>query len=127
MEEALSTDYFLDCRIMIIQELGSMDIAVNLLANQVFTPDTTFLVVIYADAVLHFNSIIQDLGDTKANTDVVVPSNLPNNKQPSTSLFKSWCITIKKELYQKLSTGGISPLGSVIHTNKTHVNYVDVD
>ena len=73
MEEALSTDYFLDCRIMIIQELGSMDIAVNLLANQVFTPDTTFLVVIYADAVLHFNSIIQDLGDTKANTDVVVP------------------------------------------------------
>ena len=73
MEEALSAAYFLDCRIMIIQALGSMDIAVNLLANQGFTPDTTFLVVIYADAFLHFNSIIQDLGDTKANTDVVVP------------------------------------------------------
>ena len=64
---------------------------------------------------------------TKAITDGVDLTKIPNNRQQNTTAFKNYCTTIEEELYQKTSADEISPIGYVIQASKAPVDYGYVD
>ena len=64
---------------------------------------------------------------TKARPDGLDLTNIPNNMQPNTTVFKNWCTIIEEELYQKTSADVNYPLGYVICASNAPVDYGCVD
>ena len=128
MDEAVASAIIGACGVITIHDLDCMALAINLLANRGVKYDATLVNTLEQDAammrrfselwtkILYFISI-------KARTDGVELTKLPNTMQPKTTTFRNCFTTIKKELYQKTSADGITPLRYVIHASNTPVDY----
>ena len=113
-DKAIASASCVYCGVITIQYLDCMALAISLLVNRGINPDAELLVTLYRNSVVNFKKGMQHMISTKAITDGVDLTKIPNNRQQNTTAFKNYCTTIEEELYQNTSADEISPIGYVI-------------
>ena len=75
--EAITETSCVDFRVITIQSLNLIDLAINFLTNRGVNHDATLLCTLYQDAILNLNIAVWNMVVTKANTDGVDLKKLP--------------------------------------------------